>query len=574
MAESRHWRFTVVGGDENGTDAVFPSDHPVIIGRSHKPKVDFRVPEADVSRRHLKLLVEDGIAKVRNLSQFPASLNGGEIAPGDVVPVRDGECISLGQSVRIRFDETPGDPSPETFSEMVSGATEETAVPDLSRQTCAGSPTVADSPTEAIEETGATRLPSGLEETGETHLPSDVGMTSATRIPADMEETIAFDGDAASQASVTGVDVTPVLDPQVIQHIKAGLERKRKLRRVFVSLCLVFMAVAMVGLWFLSRTDKEIEEMSYPENSQGRPDIARYTLVDASGDPLLTVDYPRDPNMSVTASPDSNGVSVVSSFGRDRDVPFFMQLEVARHPDELKLSLMDSVRAWFARAEGSGEGFVFDDRMKNELNPKFFEDAYPGSCQKKSLYGVQFVEFDYKRSWPDGKLWHGVAIYFRTGDAVYVYRREIPESCWSRGGYRFRIDSNIAVYATFTDSYWQSPGADALPQGKAASERMASIRNSLVRERASDWRFVRGEIDAVLAGCWRTDPKTRGMAMTCLRQYREILKTFYWGKYNAYQNAKDNRDEKKMRRLRMDVQMVFGDPSERYYDLVNGGEVW
>ena len=64
------------------------------------------------------------------------------------------------------------------------------------------------------------------------------------------------------------------------------------------------------------------------------------------------------------------------------------------------------------------------------------------------------------------------------------------------------------------------------------------------------------------------------MAMTCLRQYREILKTFYWGKYNAYQNAKDNRDERKMRRLRMDVQMVFGDPNERYYDLVNGGEVW
>ena len=184
------------------------------------------------------------------------------------------------------------------------------------------------------------------------------------------------------------------------------------------------------------------------------------------------------------------------------------------------------------------------------------------------------MEFDYKRSWPDGKLWHGVAIYFRSGDAVYVYRREIPESCWSRGGYRFRIDSNIAVYATFTDSFWQSPGADALPRGKSTSERMASIRNSLVRERASDWRFVRGEIDAVLVSCWRTDPKTRGMAMTCLRQYREILKTFYWGKYNAYQNAKDNRDDRKMRRLRMDVQMVFGDPNERYYDLVNGGEVW
>ena len=567
MAEARQWRFTVVGGAENGTDAAFPSDRPVVIGRSHKPKVDFHVPEADVSRRHLELFVEDGVAKVRNLSQFPTPLNGGEIAPGDAVPVREGDSISLGQSVRIRLDEAPGDPYSEAFSEMVPGATEETAVPGWRQQTGSAAPTVADTPTVAIEETGETHLPAGAEATLSTHIPSD------------MEETMALDGDAPSQASGTGDGETRELetregDMQEILRIKAELERKRRRRRVFVSLCLVFVAVAMVGLWFLSRTDKEIEEMSYPENSQGQPDIARYTLVDASGEPLLTVDYPRDPNMSVTASPDSNGVSVVSSFGRDRDVPFFMQLEVMRHPDELKMSLMDSVQAWFARSEGSGEGFVFDDRMKNELKPKFFEDAYPGSCQRKSLYGVQFVEFDYKRSWPDGKLWHGVAIYFRSGDAVYVYRREIPESCWSRGGYRFRIDSNIAVYATFTDSFWQSPGMDALPRGKSTSERMASIRNSLVRERASDWRFVRGEIDAVLVSCWRTDPKTRGMAMTCLRQYREILKTFYWGKYNAYQNAKDNRDDRKMRRLRMDVQMVFGDPNERYYDLVNGGEVW
>ena len=557
----------VVGGDRNGTDAAFSPDRSVVIGRSHVPKVEFHIPEADVSRRHLELFVEDGVAKVRNLSQNPTPLNGGKISPGDAVPVREGDSISLGQSVRIRLDETPGDPCSEAFSEMAPGVTEETVVPGWRQQPGEDSPTVADMPTVAIEETG------------ETHLPPGSGATLATHAPLAMEETIAFDGDAPSQGSETGDFVTRELetragDMQEILRIKAELERKRKLRRVFVSLCLFFVAVAMVGLWFLSQTDREIEEMSYPENSQGQPDIARYTLLDATGEPLLTVDYPRDQNMSVTASPDSNGVSVVSSFGRDRDVPFFMQLEVMRHPDELKMALMDSVRNWFARAEGSGEGFVFDDRMKNELKPQFFEDAYPGSCQRKSLYGVQFVEFDYKRSWPDGKLWHGIAMYFRSGDAVYVYRREIPESCWTRGGYRFRIDSNIAVYATFTDSYWQSPGADALPHGKSPAERMLGIRDSLVRERASDWRFVKGEIDAVLVSSWRTDPKTRGMAMTCLRQYREILKTFYWGKYNAYQNAKDNRDEKKMRRLRMDVQMVFGDPNERYYNLVNGGEVW
>ena len=260
--------------------------------------------------------------------------------------------------------------------------------------------------------------------------------------------------------------------------------------------------------------------------------------------------------------------------GRERDVPFFLKIESLRDEDELRKDLIQSARDWIARAEASGSGYVFDMRVKEELKFEFFEDVFPGSCQKLSLYGVKFVTFDYKRTWPDGELWHGVLIYFRRGDTAFVHRREIPERYWVRGSYRILQDPNIAVYANFIDSYWESPGLDNLPMDRSIPSMMASIEDVLSKERASDWPFARRELDAILVKTWRTDGKTRERAEGYLKQFRELLRTFYYGKYNAYQTAKDNGNERRMARFRADVTMVFQDPNERFYHLVSNGGIW
>ena len=172
-------------------------------------------------------------------------------------------------------------------------------------------------------------------------------------------------------------------------------------------------------------------------------------------------------------------------------------------------------------------------------------------------------------------MWHGVAIYFRKGDTVYLHRREIPEFYWARGGNRIAsFDPNIAIYAEFINSYWESPGVEGLPVDRSIPELMASIRSVLAKERASDWRFLKKDIDAVLVRTWQTDPKTRDLAEGCLRQFREVLRVYYYGKYNAFKAAQANRDDKRMRRFRQDAAMVFDDPDERYYHLIGNAEVW
>ena len=404
----------------------------------------------------------------------------------------------------------------------------------------------------------------------------------------------AFGGDDAPTAAVGGVVVgdddetstsagtgdgetvaaeTQVAPQEVMEELRRSLERRSKGRRFGLFFALAVFAAGLVALWFVSRPDNEADKMIYPLNAAGQPDAETWILRDEGGRALVEVDYPRNARLEKSEFPGGKGLSVVSFMGRDRDVPFFLQIEAVPSEEELSTDLLSSARAWIDRSAESG-AFVFDDRVKEGLEPKFFEDAYEGSCQSQSLYGVRFVQFEYKRTWPDGGVWHGVAIYFRRGDTAYVHRRELPEFYWARGGYRLIADPNLAVYSNFIDSYWESPGAGAMPKGRSPADLLAEVRTALARERASDWRFVKGDIDALLAASWRSDRRVREAAEGCLRQFREVLKVYYWQKYNAYRNAMDNRQEKRALRFRQDAEMVFDNRDERYYYLIGNGEVW
>lgn len=534
------WKITIVGGSSNGMDYSFPADREVLVGRSSK--VDLKLSEGDVSGRHLKLAVSDGVAMVYNLSARPGATrhNGVEMEPErGATAVSAGDTVTLGANsgVRVRFDAVP-----ESEAEFVDDD---------------------DAPT--MVNAGAQPRPA--DDDGETVVASNAGMfvrgdddDSATSVPDDES------GETRDLKTRQG-------DMAEILALKKEFEARRKKKHASFGGLILVVSAALAAVWFLTKTSKDVN-MSIPLRPDGKPDIATYAIRDTNSDILLKVDFPRDPGMSVTVSPDSNGVSVVSCMGRERDVPFFLKIESLRAEDELRKDLVQSARDWIARAEASGSGYVFDMRVKEELKFEFFEDVFPGSCQKLSLYGVKFVTFDYKRTWPDGELWHGVLIYFRRGDTAFVHRREIPERYWVRGSYRILQDPNIAVYANFIDSYWESPGLDNLPMDRSIPSMMASIEDVLSKERASDWPFARRELDAILVKTWRTDGKTRERAEGYLRQFRELLRTFYYGKYNAYQTAKDNGNERRMARFRADVTMVFQDPNERFYHLVSNGGIW
>lgn len=361
----------------------------------------------------------------------------------------------------------------------------------------------------------------------------------------------------------------PPPPPEVLNEIIDAIDRKRRLRRVVMGVVVGLVFVGVGFWWYLTRPGGEAG-LSYPEP------IHEFGLRDESGELLLKVDYPWNKNADVSIAAGSNGVTVVSAMGRNRDVPYYLQLETHADPEELKIGLEESVARWFKRTEEAGNGFSFDERMKQEVESKFFEDVYPGSCQEESLYGVRFVQFEYKRTrGGDAQVWQGIGIYFRCGDTVYLLRREMPETFWARGGYYLKIDSNLAIYKRFTEAYWESPGLSSLQMTDATvDELIRSSRNSLGKNRPSEWISVRQAIDSVLVRSWDKNPDVRYRAMELLSQFREKLSVFYYQEYNAFQTAKDNRDEKKMGRILQDVKSIFSNRDERYFSLVGNGEVW
>lgn len=601
------WKLTIVGGDLNGNEFSFPATAVILVGRTHT--ADIRIKELDVSGRHLELRTIDSAPTLVNITRNSVTrLNGVEVTTGCTCPVSRGDVIEVGGKVRVRVDSVPSQDPPQPESQTSTGT--------LATQWMSGGAMATDVPTaDIIEETAfsgteATRFKNqddgAVMEASQTH--ADVAadaMTTRTRLPgaavalggassepaaAELKLETSNDALFAAEGETTAVEgsrtnasedvktiaaVTQAAPAEVLDQLREELNRKSKRRKAGLVFALAMFAAFLSALWFVSRPNNEADRMIFPLGADGKPDAAYYKICDDQGKVFVKVDYPNNPKADVLVSPDSNGVSVVSYMGRDRDVPFFLNLETISSAEELSCDLISSVQAWLRKKEESGLGFVFDEKMKYELRPQFFEDEYPGCCESpEGLYGVRFVQFEYKRTWPDNKLWHGVVIYFRRGDTAYVLRREIPEFYWVRGGKRLLDDPNIAVYSNFIDSYWESPGLSSLPIDQSIDDLMYEIRASLAKERASDWRFVKLYIGAVLVKTWRTDPKTRDVAMGCLRQFREVLRVHYWKNYNAYRTAKSNRDDKRMLKYKLDANAVFNDRSERYYYLIGNGEVW
>lgn len=575
------WKLTAVGGAENGME-FYPSVHEsVVIGRSHKAAV--RLTEPDISGHHAELFVEGDMCQVVSRTATSVTLlNGVGLVHDAPVKVKAGDTLTLGAKMRLRIDAVPAYPvelSAENNEKDDERATELSGfAPEVATratvQDIGTRATVFESVEPMIMDSASGFLPDMQTKNPIKAKPVRrvAEQTIATSWPAEDEGETATG--AGEEDGCTVAAVTQMAPQELIEEMREKLAKKSQSRKLAVMFAFLIFAATLVAVWFVSRSDKETETMSYPQDSNGRPDIVRYVLRDTDGNALVNVDFPDNPNLDKTESPDGKGVRVLSAMGRERDVPFYLVFEAHADKSELDISLMESVLRWTERKEQSGDGFVFDEHMKNDVRPEFLEDRYPLSCQTKTLYGVRFVQFEYKRTATNSEVWHGIAIYFRCGDTVYLHRREIPEQFWTRGGARLRLDPNIAVYSTFSESYWESPGKKYLDCESSIADLTQVVRSMLARERANDWRFARRVIDSVLARTWCDDVKACDIAKGYLRQYREILRVFYWQKYNAYWTAKSNRNDRRALAFRKDAEMVFDNPSERYYHLIGNMEVW
>ena len=572
-----NWKIVIKGGAEDGQTFEFGPEDTFQVGRSHTVQV--RLLEPDVSGHHLELSVRDGVPVATNLSRFAAICKGRELLSGATVELSAGDTIGLGGSVTLVFAGVPFE-ADDVTARTVAFASEQQDCQTVLTEVPAPSVDSADG-----EEIDDSDLPTAFisdawadGQGASAVVPNAPAVRVSTQMPDDDRETdTSFAGDESPDDEEEGRTIaleTRIGSVEEIEAVKRALAAKRTRRRtVLVGGCVLFAAFLGV-VWWKTKSDRETRTMAFPLKSDGSRDESTYIFRNEAGKALFEVDYPNNPAMSVTIAPDGTSMSVTSWMGRDRDVPFYLGIESVTRSEELTTDFLTSGKAWFRRTEELDGGYVFDERMKSSLRAEFLEDVYPASCQELTECGVRMLRFEYMHTWPDGRPWHGLGILFRSGDTLYVHRREIPEEYWERGRVRIYKDPNIAVYANFSLSNWQSRGLDDLPLTKSPAELLGEIRASLAKERVGEWNYIRKDFDALFMKTWRLDPRMRELALDAFRQFREMLRTFYYGKYNAFRNANENRADKKAARIRQDVKMVFTDPSERFYDKVNNGEVW
>ena len=128
---SQKLKITFTGGDQIGEEVERELSSTLLVGRSHS--ADIRVKEPDVSGKHLEIVRRDDGCFVRNVSRFPAKVDGKSLNTGEEAPLRKKSLVEIGSHLRMRIDGLPqgpvrpgdgGTPSvPERGTESLTNAT-------------------------------------------------------------------------------------------------------------------------------------------------------------------------------------------------------------------------------------------------------------------------------------------------------------------------------------------------------------------------------------------------------------------------------------------------------------------
>ena len=106
---SQKLKITFTGGEQIGEEVERELSSTLLVGRSHS--ADIRVKEPDVSGKHLEIVRRDDGCFARNLSRFPAKVDGKPLNTGEEAPLRKKSLVEIGSHLRMRIDGLPQGPT-------------------------------------------------------------------------------------------------------------------------------------------------------------------------------------------------------------------------------------------------------------------------------------------------------------------------------------------------------------------------------------------------------------------------------------------------------------------------------
>lgn len=532
---------TFTGGRQLGDTRTLDLSSPAVVGRSSH--ADLRIDDRTnkTSGRHFEIREAEFGVEVHCLGQAGMTVGGRPLASGQSIPIAKGTLIELPDGTKLRVDSVSG-----------GGDADETVLISDEKST--------DSVASRSNMTGATAFQTSA--TAATRYAGADAPTGQSVVSGGYADSPTFDASSISGGQ-TIAGRTRVGNEAEIRRILERQKREQNFRQKLKTLAVV-VAVALVALVVWWRWPTEERWLSHP-----RP-IAQHVLKNDAGRVTMVVDYPDNGSAHVSRRGDG-GIEVLTVTGKRRDVEFRLMFDCRKKEEaQLRLSLEEAAAREVADLVRKGFEFFFpEDDVRfapgEQAGFFFFEGEYPKSCQVSTLRGVRFFKKEFVRS-DGGRRWHGVLIFFRDGDTAYRLVREIPDGEWERGKWLLRADPNLALYATYLNGQWESPGEKALFLDMKREALHQSIDCGLMRNNPSEWERTGREIDTLVVMSWNAPAEVRKDARLLLEKFRRQSDVFYKEQYHS-SRIDDGAASDALRG-------AFHSERDRRWFLVNSEKVW
>lgn len=301
-------------------------------------------------------------------------------------------------------------------------------------------------------------------------------------------------------------DVTRLASESELADL-ARLRAKEPQRRKFVFGVVIFLLLGVVMAMVAVLLGRHEKSITWPGEVDDTFDDVRQLLRVGDGTSLLLY-WPNDPQNNVSGD-GTNLIDVVTAVGRDRTVPFHLCVTQRVLTNGLRMTTLDSYRAWkHAREQDKWSLDTADERIVF-LNGS--ESGYPA------------WSIDYGRIVADSAL-IGRALYIRHLDREIVVLRELPMPFAGRA--KDLLDGYLCVAANLTAVRARFEIPDERESGRPRDLVLSAYKCLQNGFLAADWRqldrMLRTAILEALEGGDRRLLQDAKMLYATLREKMQI----------------------------------------------------
>lgn len=494
------------------------------LGRSRSATI--RLLSQDISGLHARVLNENGVARLENLSQFGTRIDHAPVTGS--AALSPGQRIEIGKATVLLVRDAGGDEAPTGGGEVPPAASG------------AGRPP-QEGVTGVSPSAGATRAATGAAVTGGAGESDD--LSELTRSMSNTS--FGSEGDGAEGA--TRAMQTRAATPEEIDHLKET-ERKRARKRMTIGLSAGFAGVVLV-LVFRPRTPPPENEIEWTMDAAGEyVDLFEAAPGGGVKDGGFDLCYPGNDTFKKKSV--EGGMILEGRIARNLDVPMRMILQEEQEVRFAAMTREQAVEDWMQQISGSGGRWNFD---RPSPTPSFFG--------KKN--GVPYTRVTYLRD--DNGTWFGVASVVRHGCRRIVARAEVPAAERVRAE-KMMSAKLILPSSEFEYSFWEGvPVTAKLDE----DEVLRQIHADLERMAPATWVALETLLQSLLSQAVQAGHKEiETEAVRQLVKLRERQALWFNSQKLAFDAAMMQNNWKKAEKIGEFTKAVFSNiEDQRYFDV-------